>query len=59
MLPLNKNHNQSLRSKKMVKKHANTLDVSKNATAKCHDDHIILRFYGMAERLACWEIGDS
>ena len=43
----------------MVKKHANTLDVSKNATAKCNDDHIILRFYGMAERLACWEIGDS
>ena len=33
----------------MVKKHANMLEVSKNATAKCHDNHIILGFYGKTE----------
>ena len=43
----------------MVKKHANMLDVSKNATAKCHYNRIILRFNEATEsRKAFWEIGD-
>ena len=43
----------------MVKKHENMLHVSKNATIKIHENHIILRFYRTTERFACWEIGDS
>ena len=42
---------------KWLKKHANMLDISKNATTKCHDNHIILWFYGTAERLAYLEMG--
>ena len=41
----------------MVKKRPNMLDISKNATTKCHDNHIILWFYGTAERLAYLEMG--
>ena len=43
----------------MVKKYANTLHVSKNATTKCHDDHIILGVYRTIERFACKETGGS
>ena len=42
-----------------ILRHANMLDFSKNATTKCHDDHIILGFYGTTERLMCWEFGGS
>ena len=41
----------------MVKQRTNMLDNSKNATTKCHDNHIILWFYGTAERLAYLEMG--
>ena len=39
----------------MVKQHGNILDVSKNATSKCHGAHIILRLCVTTKKLACWE----
>ena len=43
----------------MIKKHVNMTGVLKNATTKCHGDHIILRFYWTTERLVCEETEGS